>query len=69
MRILFDDILSAREGMVAVAVAKPWLSQAISKPATWNWFSSAIEPSLDGATESWAVAEPSRATATLVETE
>ena len=68
MRILFDDILSAREGMVAVAVAKPWLGQAISKPATWNWFGSAIEPSFDGATGSRAVAEPSRATATLFET-
>ena len=56
-RILFDNILSVREGMGAVAVAKPWLSQSISKPATWNWSGLAIEPSLGGATGSRAVAE------------
>ena len=47
-------------------MAKPWFSQAISKPATWKRFGSAIEPSLGGATGSRAVAEPSRATATLI---
>ena len=68
MCVLFDDILSVCEGMGgAVAMAKPWFSQAISKPATWKRFSSAIEPSLGRATGSQAIAEPSRATATLVQ--
>ena len=53
MCVLFDNILSVCEGMgVAVAVAKPWFSQAISKPATWKQFGLAIEPSLSEATGS-----------------
>ena len=64
MRVLFDDILSACESMGVVAVAKPWFSQAISKPATWKQFGLAIEPSLGGATESQAIAKLSRAMAT-----